>query len=54
MRSRSRTLIARLDETAAAGEPLLALFTAEPELLDQVVKSAMRGREEHPPRSIDG
>jgi hypothetical protein len=46
-------LIARLDETEAAGDPLLGLFTAEPELLGQVVESAMQAREEHPLRASD-
>ena len=47
-------LIERLDETEAPGDPLLGMFAAEPELLDQVVESTMQAREEHPLRPVDG
>ena len=46
-------LIERLDEAEALGDPVLGMFAGEPELLDQVVESAMRGREEHPLRGIN-
>jgi hypothetical protein len=47
-------LIERLDEAETVGDPLLGMFASEPELLDQVVESAMQAREEHPLRAFDG
>jgi hypothetical protein len=47
-------LIEQLDETEAPGDPLLGMFAAEPELLDQAVESTMQAREEHPLRPVDG
>ena len=47
-------LIERLDETQTRGDPLLGMFAGEPEMIDQVVESALQAREDHPLRAIDG
>ncbi len=45
-----------LDQTTAQAEsdPLLGLFAEEPELVDQLLESAMQAREKHPLRQSHG
>ena len=43
-----RGLLDRLPESAAAGDPLSGWCADEPHLMDEVLSSAMRSREEHP------
>jgi uncharacterized protein YprB with RNaseH-like and TPR domain len=37
-------IISQLGETEAANDPLLGMFAHEPELIDQVIESAMKAR----------
>ena len=48
-----QTLIAQLDTSEIAPDPLLGLFADEPELLDLVVQEAMHARETQPLRLAD-
>jgi hypothetical protein len=43
-------IISQLGEAEAASDPFLGMFAHEPELVDQVIESAMKAREEHPLR----
>jgi hypothetical protein len=45
-----------LDQTTAraASDPVLGLFSEEPDLVDQIVESAMEAREQHPLRQKRG
>ena len=45
-----KELIEQLGVAEATIDPFLGLFAKEPELVDRVVESAMRAREEHPLR----
>lgn len=45
-----KELIEQLDTAETTEDPFLGMFRAEPELVDQVVTSAMAGREAHPLR----
>ena len=38
----------------AGKDPFLGMFSNEPELVDQVIESAMKAREEHPLRQNSG
>jgi hypothetical protein len=40
-------IISQLDETEAANDSFLGMFAHEPELVDQVIESVMKAREEH-------
>ena len=48
-----QTLIAQLDTGEVVPDPLLGLFTDEPELLDRTVQDAMYARETQPLRLAD-
>jgi hypothetical protein len=41
-------IISQLGEAEAANDPFLGMFAHEPELVDQVIESVMKAREEHP------
>jgi hypothetical protein len=47
-------VIEHLGEATTTDDVFLGMFAEEPELLDQVVESAMRAREEHPLRHSGG
>ena len=47
-------LIEQLGAVEATRDVFLGMFAHEPDLMDQVVESAMRAREEHPLRSGSG
>jgi hypothetical protein len=44
-------LLARIEDTE---DPLLGMFSQEPDLIDQVLNSAMSARETHPLRVTNG
>ncbi|MCS6940250.1 MAG: hypothetical protein NZM94_13305 [Roseiflexus sp.] len=48
-----RSLIAQLDHSEIAQDPLSGMFANEPALLDQVVEQAMQSRETQPLRRPD-
>ena len=52
------SLIAEIVQHLAAigpkADPVLGMFTDEPEVMDQVIESAMRAREAHPLRLANG
>jgi hypothetical protein len=48
-----QTLIAQLDTSEIAPDPLLGLFADEPELLDLALQEAMYARETQPLRLAD-
>ena len=43
-------IISQLGEAEAANDPFLGMLAHEPELVDQVIESVMKAREEHPLR----
>jgi hypothetical protein len=43
-------IISQLGEDEAANDPFLGMFAHDPELVDQVIESVMKAREEHPLR----
>lgn len=47
-------LIERQIIVAAAEDPLLGMFVDEPDLIDEIVDSAMQARETHPLRQANG
>jgi hypothetical protein len=49
-----KEVIEELGVTEATIDPFLGMFAKEPELIDRVVESAMRAREEHPLRQSGG
>ncbi len=52
------SLIAEIVQHLAAieskADPLLGMFAAEPEVIDQVIEAAMMDRETHPLRLVNG
>jgi hypothetical protein len=49
-----KEVIEELGVSEATIDPFLGMFAKEPELIDRVVESAMRAREEHPLRQSGG
>ena len=49
-----RELVGRKDRVAQWPDPLLGMFADEPDLMDEIVGSAMRARESHPLRRSGG
>ena len=47
-------IIGQLGAASAEHDPFLGMFASEPELMDQVVASAMKAREDHPLRQTYG
>jgi hypothetical protein len=47
-------IIELLAGAEGAADPILGMFSGEPELIDQVLQSAMSARERHPLRSPNG
>ena len=47
-------IIGQLGTAGAESDPFLGMFAGEPELMDQVVASAMKAREDHPLRQTCG
>ena len=45
-----REIIEQLEVSEVANEPFLGMFADEPELIDQIMVSAMTAREAHPLR----
>jgi hypothetical protein len=45
-----KEIISRLGEAEGVNDPLLGMLAHEPELMDQVMESVIRAREEHPLR----
>jgi len=49
-----KEIIEQLGVAEAANDPFLGMFAHEPELIDQIIESAMKAREEHPMRQSSG
>jgi hypothetical protein len=49
-----KEMIEHLGAPTTTDDVFLGMFAQEPELIDQVVESAMRAREEHPLRQSGG
>jgi len=49
-----KEIIDLLAVAEGTGDPIVGMFAQEPELIDQVLDSAMKAREKHPLRSSDG
>jgi hypothetical protein len=49
-----KEMIENLEAFEAVDEPLLGMFADDPELIDQVMESAMMAREAHPLRQSNG
>lgn len=49
-----KEIIEQLGASDSTEDPFLGMFADEPELMDQVVQSAMQAREEHPLRPAGG
>lgn len=49
-----KQIIEQLGADEAANDPILGMFADEPELMDQVMESAMTARELHPLRQPNG
>jgi len=52
--TRFRELVGRKDQVNQLPDPLLGMFADEPDLMDEIVDSAMRARESHPLRRSGG
>ncbi len=47
-----KEVIEQLAVAETGADPFLGMFAQEPELMDRIVESAMRDREEHPLRRV--
>lgn len=49
-----KELVEQLSAGAVGKDPVLGMFSDEPELVDEVIEAAMSAREEHPLRHTHG